>query len=293
MSVAIADGILGLEATCTYTPPDEFAAPFILNPASGLPRAQLRRIVGLHDLPDADDNREPATAYPGEVPVLGHARGRTIVYEGVIKARTMNELRAVSNAMRVAFRNRSDEGTFTHAPHATWGAVSHWFKARVIALSIPEDQDSIPASAMPSPYKRPFTLTVRQSDPRYYVTGLNSSPLQASAASYEATNLGGIETPPTFRIPGPLVDATVLLARQGGMNLRFDDITLAGGQTMVIDFRTRHAYNDANEIDLTGRINLEFSNWWDEGVPGLRAGITEEVGVTGATWYIDWYHANP
>jgi hypothetical protein len=287
MSVAITDGILGVESQMNWN-----GGAAILN-AGGFPRAKVNRITGLHDLPDADDNRENNTGYAGEQPYVGHARGRTIVYEGVLKAQTLPQLRAYGNALRAAFQDRSGEKVMTHAPHVTWGAISHFFYARVINWSSPEDQTSYSGSAMPTPWQRPFVLTLRQSDPRYYVTGLNISNEVASAGSWEAHNAGLMETPPIFHIKGALADATVLLARGGGANLRFDDITLGVGEWMIVDFRQRYAYNEQTGEDLTGHINLTYSNWWDEGMPGLRPATHEDVGVTGAAWILDWYHANP
>jgi hypothetical protein len=258
MTVSITDGILGLEARHNWV---YGTLTGTLNDLSTTPRSRLTSIRGLHSLPDADDNRAPYVGRPGEQIYPSHERGRTIVYEGVIEARSLSELRSAGRAQRKAFRRRYSEGTMTATPHPAWGTVSHWYAARVTDYQSDDEQSRSPHSAYP--YSRDFTLTLRQSDPRYYVTGLNS---QSAANNVQVfcNNVGDAPSDPVIEIQGPIdYTDTITITRGDGIHLTFTHAIISTGDILVVDFKRRYVYEPASDTDYTGGLVISSSNWWD------------------------------
>lgn len=168
MPVATTDGILGLEARHRWN------NALSLNDwqDGGWPNYKLRRIRGLHDLPDSDDNRELATEAIGEVVYDSFARGKTVTYEGVIRGRTLAELRYGAQLLRNAFgpdlsTGLNPERRMVVIPNATYGTVQHTFTAQCRLCTI-EDEQAHGPSRYPTPYVRQFVIDLRLSDPRIY-----------------------------------------------------------------------------------------------------------------------------
>src|SRR3954447_16809605 len=91
----VAAGPPGLEVTHTCN-------GFVLNERTADTWVKLTKLTGFHSLPEADDNRGPRTGRRGEIIYPSQERGKTIVYEGEVRAKTLTGLRTKATAMRAA-----------------------------------------------------------------------------------------------------------------------------------------------------------------------------------------------
>lgn len=276
MPVAVADGILGKEAVHIWTP--FTGAALALNNLGATPRYMFETITGLHDLPDADNFRSNRIAAIGELTHPSGVRGKTVVYEGVIQARNSQEMRAMSNAMRTAFSERSREGTMTAVPHVAYGSEYHAYTARVESLKI-DDSDIVINDGHPrSVYQRGFMLSLRQSDPRYYLPAHAVSE-ESDSGSVNVTNIGSAHVDPIITIGGAF--GTTAIGRQGGPVLVVD-LTTGDVEELVFDFWARTVTVNNGETDVSSQINVMSSNWWDALVEGIPKGdsLVSHVGGT-------------
>lgn len=274
MTVTIEQGILGLEAYFVWN------GSTVLH-GQTLPRARVTKIQGLHSLPDADDNRASRTAAIGEVAYPSLARGKTIVYEGVLQAATLSDLRELEASLRSAFADRSNEGSMAHVPYEDYigegGDDGYWFyTARVLQLDVPEEQ-LFDATAVPSPYQRPFTLGLRMSDPRVYWNEEVSEGPDSSDVTVE--NLGIAPTDPVVEvgITGTgLHDVTISSDAPHQLELVDVDLTGLGAGRIVFDFAARTiefiTTVGAEVTDIAYSLDVATSDWWDAGIPGLSPG---------------------
>ncbi len=276
MPVAVADGILGKEAVHIWTPYS--GAALALNNLEATPRYKFDDITGLHDLPDADNFRSNRIAAIGELTHPSGVRGKTVVYEGVIQARNSQEMRAMSNAMRLAFSERSLEGTMTAVPHASYGTEYHAYTARVESLKI-DDKDVVVNDGHPrSVYQRGFVLALRQSDPRYYLPA-HSVNEDSDAGSVNVTNIGTAHVDPIITIGGAF--GVTAIGRQGGPVLVVN-LTTGDVEELVFDFWARTITVNDGETDVSAQIDVMSSNWWDAHVQGIPPGnsLVSHVGGT-------------
>lgn len=129
------------------------------------PHVRLRE-AGLASLGDATDNRDVRVGEDGEIPRTSHRRGKTVSYEGVIRAGSARELRNYQAELRAAFANRSDEGAMEVFPHELnpefdEGEGRSLFHARVVGLEMLDLRDS-------QRFESTFVLALRMSDARYF-----------------------------------------------------------------------------------------------------------------------------
>lgn len=291
MPVAIADGPLGLEATHTWGP---LTTP--LNDLdNGLPRIRVDRITGLHSLPDADDFRELRSARLGEVVYPGFARGKTVTYEGRLQAASLQSLRQLAHAMRAGFAERSTEQAMTISPHPGYGTQEWFYGARALALDIDEIQANGPWQ-WPQ-FERPFTLSLRMSDPRFFALPQLTSGPHASGATVTIANAGTAPSDPAFS--GTIAGTTITIENAtvptdaGTAQLVIDVPALLVGESIVIQFASRTITPIISGIpgDLLGYLDAAASDWWDEQIPGLVPG-NNEVTVTGISgWSCQHYPA--
>lgn len=282
MTVAASEGILGLEAKHVWN------GGVALNDLGVSPRVKLNHIGGLYSLPDADDEREKMNSRPGELVYPSYPRGKTLTYEGTIEAYNQENLRQVRNALRVAFSERSAEGTMAAIPHATYGSISWEFAARVISFDSDEQikADYDAQSGLAPIYTRDFTIALRMSDGRYTLVGGDyTSSSQANNAVLSVNNTGSAPTEPVFEAEvtaGADVEFHNLgiIASDGdNAHLRFLDVPETG--TLTVDFRNRQATMDSgNRINYT--MDRPWSTWWDELILGIKPG-TQNLQVKNVT----------
>jgi phage-related protein len=255
--------------------PHVWAGGVTLNDRAASPRARVGRITGWGSLAEMDDNRQTFTGRRGEIPLPSDVKGKTITYEGNVQAKTLAGLRTMERALRAGFRNRSDEQAMTIAG-------TRYFMARCISLEIDEEQTTGMQSVWP--YDRTLTIGLRLSDARIYAVGQTDSIDHADGESVVLTTAGEADTDPWFNIT--TAGGTVTL--YSGVldkNLRF--VGLPAG-ALHIDFKYRTVTVDG--VDASGKLDVAFSDWWGENVPGLVPG-DNNVGVTGGTWAASWRDA--
>lgn len=285
MTVDVLDGPLGLEARLRLG-----VGGLLLNEQGVWPRTKFDSIIGLHSLPDSDDPREARQGSIGEDVYPGQARGKTITYNGRVMGRTLPELRRHAAAVRSALGDRRLERDFIIEPHPTWGVVTWRYGARVLAYDADDAQDR-GRTAVPTPWQREFVLTVRMSDPRFFVASGAWPFVGANDGDpANALNAGLAPTEPLFIINGPIPDL-LTVERTGNPSARklvFDAVGLAAGQQLRLDFFTRRLTRVSDGADFTNRIVFEESDWWDEDVYGLELGNTVVEVNGGANWNVSW-----
>jgi hypothetical protein len=162
----------GIEALHFWTPPGALTPAITLGavkaPTTGVliwPRYKLTRVSGLHSLGDPQDNRDLLVGRIGEISRLSKRRGKTVVYEGTITARNLLELRTAEQDLRAAFFDLDFEGRMDvawHEDNAEFAAIApKFYEARPLACEVIDEQGS-------AHFNRPFVLSLRMSDPRYF-----------------------------------------------------------------------------------------------------------------------------
>lgn len=254
------------------------------------PRVKLNRITGLSSIPELYGENEQATRRNGEIPRTAFRTGKTVTMEGAVQAESLDELREFVSEIEGAFYGTS-EGQMVATQHPDYGAVGRFFWGRPVMLEIPEEQ-TVSAQRADHGYSRPFSLGLRLSDPRVYDV------VQIAKDSSLVATVGGIAFPITFPFefeqatnqsglavidnPGKL-DTDAVIDLYGpcrlpiienltiGAKLRFDNLEIATGDFIRVDFRNRVVLRNGAD-DWTHKINLTASDWWDAGVPCLIPG---------------------
>lgn len=286
MTVALVDGILGLEGIHTWTAAS--GEVFALNDMTSPNHVSLEKIAGIHSTAEADDNRSFRTAMPGEIVYPSYRRGKTIVYEGRIRAGSLQALRAKCNEMRRAFRERSVEGTMWVAPHASYGSGSWGYNARAMQLEIDTTFTS-PQNHPWGPFQHSFTLGLRMSDARYYWSIVATAGDIASGTTVVVNNQGTTATDPIFTISVLSSPKTVTVENlTTGKSIVLTALPVS---LVTVNFKTRTIRNN-NGADFSGYFS-PASTWWDELVPGLVPGNNSvRVRDTDGLWLYSFQHAS-
>lgn len=131
----------------------------------GFPWYQLKLISGLHSLGDPEDRRDSPVRREGEIPRLSYRRGKTVTYEGLIKARTLLQMRQAEESLRTAFASEEREGRMDVAPHPLnpefVGIPRKYYEGRSLGVEIIDQQNT------PN-FWRQFMVAVRLSDAKFY-----------------------------------------------------------------------------------------------------------------------------
>lgn len=168
----VAHGPPWRDATLAWQPATAEAPP-VLNDVGyeprRLPQIALDKNTGWRDLPEMVDSREGRTYGIGEVAYPPRYLGKTLVPEGRIEADDRLDLLELQNAMVQGFGDRDVEGTMTVTPWPPFGGTGEdlvvWtFKALVLDLKF--DADWTLSDGF---YEWGFVLTLRMSDPHFYV----------------------------------------------------------------------------------------------------------------------------
>jgi hypothetical protein len=289
MAFAIEHGILGLEGI------HRLSNLVDLNTQGDLPRIELDRIVGLHSLPEADDNREAKYGQGGEQVYLSLARGRTITYEGRLVATDIYGLRSLARSLRYAAGlgragHSNVPGTsIVVRPDPAVGGISHSYIARVLALDI-DDEQARGYESMPSPFQREFVMSVRQADPRYYAVGVDVWGGGVNGAISTVTHPGNAPAQPVFVVDGPISGQLVFerLDNTVAANLTYEDVELDGGQQLRLDFSQRTLVRVSDLEPYEQHRDFSGSNWWDPGFAGANPGDTQMRVTGGGAWTVSF-----
>lgn len=290
MPPSLTDGVPGLEALHTLTPPSPFAT-FTLNdwmdPATGFTRqwddqsawTQLTGITGLHDKPDADDPRVNLVYQRGELPLPRLPRGRTITYTGLIVGQTLSAMRAQRAALEAACDAALNDPTawlLGIAYDPTYDDSGLAFAAYGVPIAFTCDDTQPAATVLPSPWQREFVLTFRQSDGRYWVTpdaflcSTGSADSPNDSGSPETLTLTGLKpSEPVFTIYGTGDGSATLILTgaevSGQLKIVLPD-AMDDGDTLVVDFGQRSVTFTHSGVakDYSGYIDWANTNWWNE-----------------------------
>lgn len=174
MTYVAANGPPDIDATHLWTPASGASPPTLNNQGTALPHVmpwiKVRSIDGWGDMPEIVDNRAPRTFGEGEVAYPSRVLGKTLVYNCEVRGLTAEEARGTLRLCLAGFwRSRDDEGVMTVTPYAARGGPVFTFGARVIGM----DSDSVWTyrSGAYGPYRWPFTVSLRMSDPLFYTGG--------------------------------------------------------------------------------------------------------------------------
>jgi hypothetical protein len=207
----------------------------------------------------------------------GAPRGKTVVYEGIVQARTLSGLRQTAKALRAACRERNVE-------QRMWLGTDYFMDGRVLAFDEDDEQTTGPQAVRP--FQREFQLSLRLSDSRVYYNQLGVVGA-ADGESVVLHNSGDADTDPVLTLT---VTAATVTVYNGTLDkyLIFNGLGAHIAGVLVVDFKARTARIGAFDA-MTG-FDTAGSTWWDEYVPGLVPG-DNNVGVTGAAMSASWYPA--
>lgn len=263
-----------------------WAGGVTLGDPSAWPRFDLKKVDGLGSLGDREDNREAATARPVEIPRRSLRRGKTVVYAGLIKARSAQELRVGEDLLLAAFREPA-ETRMDIVPPAWFGGPSFFYFAGAMAADVMDEQTYAPQH-LPSPWVRPFVVALRMSDPRVYrdwqiapavgrfapeglalpvTLPVTIPPGSVVIGSRQAGGLppqitvmnDSAPTEPLIDVPGPL-QGLWLYNDTLGLQLVMPNLNVGGGSVARVDFSQRVVRVDGTEV--LGVVDPS-STWWD------------------------------
>ncbi len=161
----------GIEAIHRWTPPGESEPAVALGERTDAegkpiwPWFKIRAIPGLRSQGEPEDNADPKVGGLGLNPRRGERRGRTIVYECTIKARSLLELREAEDALQAAFADISQVGRMDCSWHPLNSefedAPPVFYEAKCLACDIPDNQET-------KQWDRVFVVGFRLYDPRHF-----------------------------------------------------------------------------------------------------------------------------
>jgi len=269
---------------------------------------KIDRITGLHGLGDGDDFREPLQGGTGEVVYPGAQRGKTVVYEGRVVGTDLPKMRQLATELRRAAAETRERvtGSVTIVDPA---APTVGFATGVRCIAFDEDDEqALGPTARPSPWQRPFSLGLRMHDPRFIWYPQEASEDNDDGDTVVLSNDGNAPVNALYfdviassgSFNGQIIVENLTL----GVQLQFDDILLASGNLLRIDFTQRAATQPQNiadppeytpNDDMMPYLNVDQSEWWAAMEWGLGPGnnsvrVTTDAGDL--TWSVWWHHTS-
>lgn len=122
-------------------------------------------MTGPGSLGEPEDVRDRPPGAAREIARRSVRRGKTWVYEGILKARTLMQLREAEALFRAAFDDLEGEGRMDVTWHPLLTAFAEvppkFYEARALTADIIDSQDT-------RNFERPFVVGLRMSDRRYF-----------------------------------------------------------------------------------------------------------------------------
>lgn len=280
--------ILGVEGVHTWE------TGLVINDRSEYPMYRLRRISGLHATPDFDPISDNATGRIGEISRFQSRRGKTINYEGEVVAQSLAGLRTATGDLIAAFAG-TDELQMDVEPHPDYAGsdlLARRFSARPLDVGVEDDQTSIAPFKTSRGYERPFSVSLRMSDPRFYYPDITvetqdtretldgtgdiivpsgeTDPPDDQGLEVTITNEGNYNTEARFIIEGRVWNP-VISNETTGKFLAFTNQDLEAADDITIDTRRRRAMRGSDNKNIRYKIVPE-STWWDRGEVALVPG---------------------
>jgi hypothetical protein len=282
MTVVLADGPLGLEAVHEWTSGGYGAPSFTLNDlAATTGRVKITKITGWRSGPDIESQVINHVGRIGESPMGLSPRGKTIVYEFVVKERDPRTFRQTTLDLAEAFQERNASGVMKMKPKSPYGdPADYWFySGRVMQIDMDEGLDG----NRTDPYGFWTTtgqLGIRMFDPRFYWNTLTDS--GATSSPVVVTNDGRVDVSPVITLV-VATDIDLLQIENTTISKTISLANLPAG-TWVIDFDARDIY-DPGDPTVNGLKYLypDFDDWWAGYTPGIVPGAnTITTAITGA-----------
>ncbi len=285
--------VLGVEAVHTWE------TGLVLNDRSTYPQYRVRRVSGLHSTPDFEPISDNATGRTGEIARFQTRRGKTISYEGEILAESLADLRDATGELIAAFSS-TDELRMDIEPHPDYSGSdlpARFYTARPLDVGVEDDQTETSPFRWTRGYERPFSVSLRMSDPRFYYPDITeetddvlaaidaegdivvpdgeTDPADTQGLSVTIDNEGNFETECRIIIEGRIWNPVVTNVTTGKF-LAFTNQDLDAGDDITIDTRRRRAMRGSDNKNIRYKIVPE-STWWDRGEPALVPGPNQIV----------------
>lgn len=129
----------------------------------------IKRLTGFGSVGDPEDNRDRPPGQPREQPRKSLRRGKTATYEGLVKARSLFELREAEALFTAAFDDLAAEGRMDVSWHPkllvarpAFAAIPpKFYEAKALTADIIDTQES-------QRWWRSYVVGLRMSDRRYF-----------------------------------------------------------------------------------------------------------------------------
>jgi hypothetical protein len=133
------------------------------NGVKSLPCYKLTKIGGLMGTGESGAKADARVRAEGEIPRRSFRRGKTITYEGLIKARSRSELRHAEAALRGAFADQSTEGLVIVTPHPLYddSGAYRYFRARALTCDIDDAVSHGPTRVSTRGHESSFVVALR------------------------------------------------------------------------------------------------------------------------------------
>lgn len=310
MAPALTDGVPGLEGVHTLIPPSPWPTCVMndwMDPSTGqtvqfadlASFTRLQLISGLFDRPDSDDPRVNLVNQIGELAFPRQQRGKTIVYTGVAVGQTLSAMRNKVAAMRAACATASSNPAgwqLSVQYDPTYDPTGMVFYAQGVPIAFTSDDVQGSGDQSPSPYQRPFVMSFRLADSRFWLPAKTISigtptPI-AGGTTGSLVMTGTAPSEPIFTVTGTgSGSATILLNHADlGRNLQVDlPAAMASGDTLVVDFLARTVVftpvSTGVPHDYSGYIDWSQTDWWGEAAAAQSLVIgSNTLYVTGDSW---------
>lgn len=202
-------------------------------------------ILGIDDA-DVRDARDQNPGRHGETPGNALYGGRTISLQGKIKTRTLWKLRDMEQALRAAFVDLSVERPLIfHGSKIEEDMLCYCKKSQ--KLDIPDNQTT------DNFFERPFNITLRASNPRFFSSMSNYSEWLYPGSSsfddiiFDTVNLGNFEAQPLLELTGPMT-TPILLNEQTNDIIKFNS-SIPSGEVWVIDMSGPRVYRKSDRVN--------------------------------------------
>lgn len=171
MALTTDHGIVERMSTWAYAPATG-PTPFVINDHAATAWIILKGAPGLHDGPEADDNREPRTTIDGEITYPGLKLGRTFTLKCELYAETDSELYIMMTSLRRGYTfDTSLEGAFTITPYSDIGGPVWNFSARCIGFHPAEEWTWVRNRKWK--FRWELDIVMRMSNPNFYSSAVS------------------------------------------------------------------------------------------------------------------------
>jgi len=116
-------------------------------------------------------------------------------------------------------------------------------------------------------------------DPRIYSTSLHTTHIDGNGTPVTVTNQGDFNSPPSLKVTGPGTNPTVT---NNGVNIKFNSLTLAGGEYIVIDLVQRTIVK-SDGTNQYGTLDFLNTNWWYLASGDNNVALSWQSGSTAAS----------